>query len=171
MVIDWLISHLFSFFNKLKNINISESHALPNVMLQTVDFRTRDTLFQSVFLSLKERVRRWDVPHHTWWMALSTPSPSVIIEWSLLWGKLEKSKWEEPVFKWKVPLETDIIWCIWVCQYQVCYLANSQDHNNLLKSISNMVECSGSLLKVDLGSWEDYKNRLYSAQFKDIKRK
>lgn len=34
-----------------------------------------------------------------------------------------------------------------------------------------MVECSGSLLKVDLGSWEDYKNRLYSAQFKDIKRK
>lgn len=34
-----------------------------------------------------------------------------------------------------------------------------------------MVECSGSLVKVDLGSWEDYKNRLYSAQFKYIKKK
>lgn len=34
-----------------------------------------------------------------------------------------------------------------------------------------MVECSGSLVNVDLGSWEDYKNHLYSAQFKDIKKK
>lgn len=34
-----------------------------------------------------------------------------------------------------------------------------------------MVECSGSLVNVDLGSWEDYKNHLYSAQFQDIKKK
>lgn len=32
-----------------------------------------------------------------------------------------------------------------------------------------MVDCSGSLLKVDLGYWEDYKSTFYSAQLKDIK--
>lgn len=106
-----------------------------------------------------------------WWMTLFTPWPSVIIELNLLWGKLEKSKWEEHVFKWKVPHETDTRWCIWVCQYHTCYLANCQVHNNLLKFICNMVECSGSLVNVDLGSWEDYKNHLYSAEFKDIKKK